>query len=65
MPGRLEVLAFLQVSAAKMRRLAHDRPSTVSSELIRLADEIAIEAAKLEAELIGAGLVVPPAANQN
>lgn len=69
MPERLEVLAFLQETTAKLHQLARELPSAVSPEMLRIADEIAHESAKLEAELLkegllDAGLGAPKAANQ-
>lgn len=57
MPERLEVLAYLQETTAKLHKLARERPTAISSEMIRLADEIARESAKLESELLGEGLL--------
>jgi hypothetical protein len=57
MPGRLDVLAFLQESASKLRQMARERPSSISPEMMRIADDIAHEASRLEAELMDAGLL--------
>ncbi len=70
MPGRLDVLAFLQESATKLRQMARERPTSVSSDMIRIADDIAHEASRLEAELMATGLLdaalaSSKAANQN
>jgi hypothetical protein len=65
MSQRLEVLSFLQESATTLRQMARDRPSSISPDMIRIANEIAHAAAKLEAELIDAELIAPPPANQN
>jgi len=69
MSRRLELLAFLQEAAVTLRRLAREQPSSISPELLRMADEIATEAAALEAELLDAGLLdatltAPKAVNQ-
>ena len=61
----LEILAFLQKTSVTLRKLARERASPVSPEMIRIADEIAHEAAKLEAELIDAELLTPRVANEN
>ncbi len=70
MSQRFEVLSFLQESAAKMRQMARERPCSISDEMIRIADDIAREASRLEADLIEEGLLdarlIPAtAANQN
>ena len=58
MPGRLEVLAFLQETAARMRQIASEqRQLSIAAELRLIADEIANEASRLEAELMQAGLL--------
>jgi hypothetical protein len=54
MPGRHDVLAFLQESASKLRQMARERPSSISPEMMRIADDIAHEASRLEAELMDA-----------
>ena len=65
MPGRIEVLSYLQECALKLRHLARERPSSISAEMVRIADEIAQQAGRLEAELIDAELISTPPANQN
>ena len=40
-----------------LRRLAREHPSSISAELIKIADEIAAEASVLEADLLGSGLL--------
>ena len=58
MPGRLEVLAFLQETAARMRQIASEqRQLSIAAELRLIADEIANEASRLEVELMQAGLL--------
>ena len=58
MPGRLEVLAFLQETATRMRQIASEqRQLSIAVELRLIADEIANEASRLEAELMEAGLL--------
>jgi hypothetical protein len=61
MPGRLEILRFLRESSQDMRGLAMTHPSKISADMLRIADEIAADAIKLEAELIEAGLLPRPA----
>lgn len=53
----LEFLAFLQEAATTLRRLARERPSSISIELLRLADQIAADAARLEAKMLDDGLL--------
>ena len=65
MSDRLEVLAFLQETSLMLRKLARERASLISPEMIRVADEIARDAANLEAELLDTGLLTPDAANKN
>jgi hypothetical protein len=58
MPGRLDVLAFLQESAARMRQITVEHKQLrIAGELRVIADEIAHQAVELEAELIEAGLL--------
>ena len=65
MPGRLQVLKFLRDSEKRMREIAAQHPSGITPDLLRIADEIAADAAKLESELVAAGLIVPRGANEN
>jgi hypothetical protein len=65
MQDRLEILAFFQETVASMHKLARDNPNVVSSELRRIADELAREAAQLESDLLHEGLIARPAVNQN
>ena len=53
MPDRLEVLIFLEDSAAQMARLARKDgiPPHVAEELEQIARELGAEAAQLKAEL--------------
>lgn len=51
MPQRLDVLAFLHQCATTMHKMARERPSSVSFEMIRIADEIAREAEGLKPSL--------------
>jgi hypothetical protein len=60
----LELLAVLQEAAVKLRQLARERSSSLSPELLRMADEIAADAATLEAELLDAGLLDAGLASQ-
>ena len=64
MSGRLEVLAFLQESATRLRQMARERPCSISANMIKIADDIARDAARLEAELVDAGLIDQPTANE-
>lgn len=65
MPNRLQVLQFLKDSARRIREIATANPSKVTADLLRIADEIEADAANLEAELIEAGVIPKPPANQN
>jgi hypothetical protein len=65
MPGRLQVLQFLRDSERRMREIAAQHPSAITPDLLRIANEIAADSAKLEAELIEAGLIAKRNANEN
>ena len=70
MASRLELLGFLQDTAAKLRQVASEQATPTSPELFGIADEIELEAMRLEIDLVDEGLlsvgVAPPkAANQN
>lgn len=58
------MLVYLRASATRMRRLAVEQPSAISPDLLRIADEIAADAATLESELVAAGLLSPATANE-
>lgn len=69
MPERLEVLAFLHETSAKLHKLAREHPTVISPEMLKLADELARQSAKLESELLHEGLLdarlaAPKAANE-
>jgi hypothetical protein len=70
MPSRLEIFRFLQESAAKLRQVAQEQPNSTSRQLFGLADDFALQAARLEIDLIdegrlSVGVAPPKAANQN
>ncbi|HEX4194754.1 MAG TPA: hypothetical protein VHY80_16725 [Stellaceae bacterium] len=52
---RIEILNYLKQSVKRMRELAQADPSPFGEALRTLADEIAVDTAKLEAELVEAG----------
>jgi hypothetical protein len=52
---RLKALVDLKAFVQRMRAVARADPGIFSGELLRLADDIADDAARLEAELIEAG----------
>lgn len=69
MPERLEVLAFLHETSAKLHKLAREHPTVITPGMLTLADELARQSAKLESELLNegllnAGLAAPKAANE-
>jgi hypothetical protein len=64
MPARLDILQFLEETALRMRRLAIDRPSSITADMLRIAADIAHEAALLEVELLDAGQMAEPPANE-
>jgi hypothetical protein len=59
---RIAVLDYLKQSVERMREFAKAGSDTLSSEMQAIADQIAIDAAKLEADLIEVGYL-PRAAN--
>ena len=65
MPARLDILQFLEETALRMRRLAIDRSSSITADMLRIAADIAHEAALLEVELLDAGQMAEPPANEN
>lgn len=60
MPGRLKVLRFLRDSEAGMREIGATTPMKIVPDLLRIANDIADNAAKLKAELIEDGLIPDP-----
>jgi predicted nucleic acid-binding protein len=57
--GRVEILDYLQRVADRIRELARTNPSDMRYQVLAIADQIAEEAAGLEAELIDAGYLPP------
>ena len=54
--GRVEILDYLQRVADRIRELARTNPSDMRYQVLAIADQIAEEAAGLEAELSEAGI---------
>ena len=54
---RREELEYLNRSVQRLRELAPSNPAKIGSRLLQIADELAVEAAELEAELIEAGYI--------
>jgi hypothetical protein len=61
---RREELEYLKRSVQRLRELAPSNPAKIGSQLLQIADELAYEAAELEAELIEAG-TIPKSKNSN
>ena len=57
--GRVEILDYLQRVADRIRELARTNPSDMRYQVLAIADQIAEEAAGLEAELSEAGHLPP------
>jgi predicted nucleic acid-binding protein len=62
--GRVELLEYIQRVADRIRALARTNPSDIGSQVLAIADQIAEEAAGLEADLIEAGYLPPKTTNQ-
>ena len=52
---RREELEYLKRSVQRLRELAPSNPAKIGLQLLQIADDLADEAAELEAELIEAG----------
>ena len=59
---RVAVLDYLKQSVDRMRDLAKAGSDKLSTDMLAIADQIADDAAKLEAELIAVGHILPKAA---
>jgi len=57
---RREELEYLKRSVRRLRELAPSNPAKIGSQLLQIAEELAGEAAALEAELIADGDVPMP-----
>lgn len=57
MIGNFPVLRFLRDSEATLREMAQASPIHISSGLLRLANDTAIQAARLLDEMVEAGLL--------
>lgn len=58
---RVAVLEYLKRSIERMRELAKVGSDKLSTDMLVIADQIAADAARLEAELIAAGYLPKPA----
>jgi hypothetical protein len=56
----IEVLKYLRGSIQRIRELAAANPGTMGTQMQFLADEIADDTTKLEAELVEAGYIPDP-----
>lgn len=54
---RREELEYLKRSVQRLRELAPSNPEKIGAQLLHIADELAEEAAELEAELIESGYI--------
>jgi hypothetical protein len=59
---RIEILNYLKQSVKRMREIADGDPGQFGEAMRKLADDIALDTAKLEEELIEAGYL-PRSAN--
>ncbi len=57
MPTRIHILRFFRDTEAQLRELAGRKSADVTSDLLKLADEISGQAAELRRELIAEGLI--------
>ncbi len=57
MPSRIQILSFFRDAEARLRELAGRKSADVTSDLLKLADEISSQAAELRRELIAEGLI--------
>jgi hypothetical protein len=57
---RIEILNYLKQTVKRMREIAQADPGQFGDAIRKLADDIAVDAAELEAELIEAGLLPRP-----
>lgn len=62
---RVAVLEYIKQSVDRMRELAKAGSDKLSADMLAIADQIADDAAHLEAELIAVGHILPKAANQS
>lgn len=61
---RVAVLEYIKQSVERLRDLAKANTDKLSADMLAIADKIAGDAAKLEAELVAAGYL-PKAANED
>ena len=57
---RREELDYLKRSVQRLRELAPSNPAKIGAQLLHIANELAEEAAALEAELVAAGYIATP-----
>ena len=62
---RIAVLDYLKQSIERIRQLAKASSDKLSADMLAVADQIADDAAKLEAELIAVGHILPNAATRS
>ena len=62
---RREELDYLKRSVDRLRELAPSNPAKIGVQLLRIADELAAEAAALEAEISEAGSIATMADKKN
>ena len=57
MPSRVHILRFFRDTEARLRELAKRDPMDITSDLLKLADEVAAHAGELRNELIAEGVI--------
>jgi hypothetical protein len=57
MPSRVHILRFFRDTEVRLRELAEGKSSDITSDLLRLADEVSTRATELKSELIAARII--------
>jgi hypothetical protein len=57
MPSRVHILRFFRDTEVRLRELAEGKSSDITSDLLRLADEVSTHATELKSELIAARII--------
>lgn len=57
MPTRIHILRFFRDTEVRLRELAGRKSADVTSDLLKLADEISSQAAELRRDLIAEGVI--------